>query len=127
MQGVTSTVLFVCLHGAARSRMAAAFFNAVAADGWLATSAGLDAQDSVSANAVRLLAGSHAEALLDHAPPVPFAAVPTPDRVVAIDCAVPGAVRWNLRHQEVNEAMRDEIRDRAEALARSVSDSGRRA
>ena len=33
-------VLFVCAHGAGKSRMAAALFNAAAPRGWWATSAG---------------------------------------------------------------------------------------
>ncbi|MGH2535285.1 MAG: hypothetical protein ACRDJW_23740 [Thermomicrobiales bacterium] len=124
---MTRTVLFVCLHGAAKSRLAAAFFNAAAPAGWRATSAGLEPQAAVSANAVRLLAGSHAEALLDRDPPRSMAAVQAPDRVVAIDCDAPGADRWDLRPQELSEVMRDDIRARAEALAQSINGSGRRA
>jgi len=87
------TVLFVCPHGAAKSRMAAAFFNRVAPETWQATSAGVTPQDAVSLNAIRLLKDGDAEALLDVTPPQPVAAVPSPDRIVAIDCDVPQAVR----------------------------------
>jgi protein-tyrosine-phosphatase len=34
---VTRTLLFVCPHGAAKSRLAAAYFNAAAPSGWHAT------------------------------------------------------------------------------------------
>ncbi len=114
------TVLFVCPHGAGKSRMAAAFFNRVAPVGWRATSAGQEPGAAVSPHAVRLLGGTDAEALLDRDPPRPIAGVPGPARTVAIDCDVPGADRWELRHREVGEAMRDELRAGAEALAREL-------
>lgn len=115
-------VLFVCPHGAAKSRMAAAFFNRVAPGTWQATSAGVMPQEAVSLNAIRLLRGSDAEALLDVTPPQPVAAVPSPDRIVAIDCDVPHAERWDLQHQDFAEPMREELQGRAEALAREVGD-----
>jgi len=116
------TVLFVCPHGAAKSRMAAAFFNRLAPEGWQATSAGVTPQDAVSLNAIRLLQGGDAEALLDLTPPQPVAAIPSPDRIVAIDCDVPHAERWDLLHQDFEAPMRDELRGRAETLAREVGD-----
>lgn len=119
MMGETQVVLFVCPHGAAKSRMAA-FFNRVAPAGWQATSAGVTPQDAVSLNAIRLLAGDDAEALLDLAPPQPVSAVPAPERIIAIDCDVPAAARWDLTHQEFAPPMRDELRHRVEALAREI-------
>lgn len=119
---MTRTLLFVCPHGAAKSRMAAAFFNRAAPPGWHATSAGVEPQETVGSNAVRLLAGTDAEALLDREPPRSIAAVEAPAQTVAIDCDVPGAKRWNLDRREFDHAMRDEIRGRAEALARGLAD-----
>src|SRR3954451_15827699 len=119
---MTQTVLFVCPHGAAKSRMAAAFFNRLAIPGWEATSAGSTPQDEMSANAIRLLPGTDAADSLDLTAPRPIAAVPDPTRVVAIDCDVPGADRWDLAHQTFDEGMRDELRRRAETLARAVGD-----
>ncbi|MFI8829049.1 hypothetical protein [Streptomyces sp. NPDC053431] len=113
-------VLFVCAHGAGKSRMAAAFFNALAPAGWHATTAGIEPQTEVSIHAPRLLAGMDAEALLDHEQPRPIAEVPAPARVVAIDCALEGAERWDLGHAEFDEGMRDEIRARVEVLAREM-------
>jgi len=113
-------VLFVCPHGAAKSRMAAAFFNRIAPPDWEATSAGVTPQETMSANAIRLLEGSDAEALLDRTAPRPLSAVPSPDRVVAIDCDVPHAARWTLAHQEFAAPMREELRGRVEALAREI-------
>ncbi len=116
-------VLFVCPHGAGKSRMAAAFFTRVAPPGWSATSAGLEPDPVVSPRAVRLLAGGEAEPLLDWEPPRPFHAVGVADRLVAIDCAPDGATdHWELRHRKFDAVMRDELRDRAEALAAEVHD-----
>jgi len=117
------TILFVCPHGAGKSRMAAAFFNRLAPAGWRATSAGQEPQDTPGTNASRLLVGTAAEPFLDRELPRPIAAVAAPDRVVAIDCDVPGAERWALGSQRFDEAMREEIRGRVDDLARSLTRS----
>ncbi|GAA4053541.1 hypothetical protein [Nonomuraea soli] len=117
---MSGTVLFVCPHGAGKSRIAAAWFSGVAPPGWTATTAGLTPQDQVSVHAPRLLAGSPVERLLDHDLPRPLAAVPQPAVAVAIDCppgAVPGALEWRLEHGDFDEAMARELRERAERLA----------
>jgi arsenate reductase (thioredoxin) len=120
---MSQKVLFVCPHGAGKSRMAAAFFEGIAPPGWRATSAGLDPGPELSPTAARLLAGTKAEALLDAAPPRAIAAVPSPDRVIGIDCAPVGATDlWNLSHSEFDVAMRDEIRALAEALASELGE-----
>ncbi|TDC65973.1 hypothetical protein E1258_04195 [Micromonospora sp. KC207] len=120
---VDKVVLFVCEHGAGRSRLAAAWFDGLSIDGWTATSAGMEPQAQVSAHAARLLVGTPVEGLLDAAPPRSLSAVPAPDVIVAIDCpgSVPGAVRWTLEHQEFSEAMSEEIRERAATLVRSLN------
>src|SRR6266508_3332507 len=112
----TQLVLFVCPHGAGKSRMAAAYFNAATGPGWQATSAGITPQQTVSAHAGRLLAGTGAEHALDAALPRHVDAVPNPRLVVAIDCQQAGAIAWTLRNQEFDIAMRDEIRDLVEDL-----------
>lgn len=119
---MTRKLLFVCPPGAGKSRMAAAFFNRVAPPGWQATTAGHEPSASVSPDAVRLLAGSDADALLDREPPRPIADVSPPARTVAIDCDVPGGERWDLANPEFDDAMRDEIRGRVEVLARDLAD-----
>jgi hypothetical protein len=117
MTAEARTVLFVCAHGAYRSRLAAAFFNAAAPSGWRAVSAGQEPQEAVSDAAVRLVAGTDAEAYLEQDPPHGLARHPSPDRLVAIDCDVPGAERWTLTTTQIGRAQRDEIRVRAERLA----------
>jgi hypothetical protein len=63
------TVLFVCLHGAGMSRMAASYFEQSAPVGWAAVSAGVEPGETLSRTAARLLAGTPAVAFLDLAPP----------------------------------------------------------
>jgi hypothetical protein len=91
---VDRTVVFVCQHGAGRSRVAAALFAASAPAGWRAASAGLEPQEQVSPYAAGLL--GPAASGLDASPPQLLAQVPG-DLVVAIDCDVPGGRRWTLR------------------------------
>jgi hypothetical protein len=121
---VGRTVVFVCLHGAGKSRIAAAWFNGAAPPGWRATSAGIDPQATVSAHAARLLAGTPVEGLLDHGMPRPLAAVADPDLVVTIDCPagqVPGALAWSLANQRFDAELGQELRQRAETLARTLA------
>jgi protein-tyrosine-phosphatase len=122
------TVLFVCPHGAGKSRLAAAWFLASAPPGWRATSAGITPQETVSEHAPRLLAGTAAAARLDRAPPRPISAVPEANVVVAIDCptgAVASAtVRWQLDNDGFDVAMTAELKARAETLAEHLAASG---
>ena len=120
---MASTVLFVCEHGALRSRIAAAFFNAAAPKGWRAASAGRAPQSDLSRELVPLLAGTAAAAHLEADPPRPLAAFIAPDRVIAIDCAVAGAERWDLEARSGSE-IRDEIRARVENLVRHIEVAG---
>ncbi len=88
----------------------------------MALSAGVEPQETVGLNAIRLLKDTDSEALLDRAPPRPVAAVPLPDQIVAIDCDVPNGARWDLLHQAFEAPIRAELQSRAEALAREVGD-----
>jgi protein-tyrosine-phosphatase len=118
-------VVFVCPHGALKSRLAAAYFNRVAPVGWQATSAGQQPQPAVSVHAAALVAGSDAADLLDTSAPRPLDVASDARLVVAIDCELPGAVGWRLDQQEVGEVMRDELQQRAERLADELNDAGR--
>jgi protein-tyrosine-phosphatase len=112
------TVLFVCLHGAAKSRMAAAFFNQVAPAGWTAISAGVEPQAELGQTAIRLLAGTSAQPFLDTTLPRPITAVNAPAHTVAIDCKVAAeAEEWELNHQQFDETMREELQTRVEVFA----------
>jgi hypothetical protein len=115
------TVVFVCAHGAARSRLAAAWFNADAPPGWHAiTAAGEDPATSVHPHVGPLLAGIPATPTWTTAHPGPMATAGTGDVVIAIDCTVPGAHRWNLHATEVDDAMRDELRDLVTTLTQTL-------
>nr|SBO96347.1 hypothetical protein BN4615_P5863 [Nonomuraea gerenzanensis] len=117
-------VLFVCPHGAGKSRIAAAWFAGAAPEGWTATTAGLAPQQQVSVHAPRLLAGTAVEDLLDLELPRPLSAIPDAELVVAIDCrpgAVPGATEWRLQHEAFDEHMNAELKERAQRLARELS------
>jgi hypothetical protein len=102
--------------------MAAAWFDGLQPAGWTATSAGAHPQLQVSVHAARLLAGTPVRALLDGSLPRPVSAVPDADLVVAIDCPpeLAADVRWELTHQDFDEGMCAEIRDRVHALAASL-------
>ena len=115
---MTRTVLFVCEHGAFRSRIAAAYFNAAAPKGWRALSAGRDPQAEVSARLGPLLTGTPAAEHLETDPPRGVSAF-RPDRVIAIDCLLDGAELW-LVEAKVYQALRDEIADRTRRLAREL-------
>lgn len=110
------TVLFVCPHGAGKSRIAAALFNADAPSDWSATTAGIEPQDRVSVHAPRLLAGTAAESHLDISLPRPLTDIADPARTIAIDCRLDGAESWDLEQAVFDETMREEIAGRVRAL-----------
>jgi hypothetical protein len=116
-------VLFVCPHGAGKSRIAAAWFDALAPAGWTAATAGVEPQPSVSVHAPGLLADTPALAFLDREVPRPLSAVPDPALVVAIDCpagAVPDATGWELAHSEFGAELAAELRRRVVELVGSL-------
>lgn len=113
-------VLFVCEHGAGRSRVAAACFSQIAPAGWVAFSAGVEPQATLGDSAAKMLAGTAAAAFLDVDPPRPIERVAAPNRIIAIDCTVPSAERWVLTHQEFGAPMFEELCGRVAVLAREL-------
>jgi arsenate reductase (thioredoxin) len=115
------TVVFVCAHGAARSRLAAAWFNTDPPPGWRAcTAAGEEPAETLNPKVGTLLTDTPAGAHLDKGPPIALSTVDGDGVVVAIDCATPAAYRWDLDADTVGEAMRDELRDRVAALVHTL-------
>jgi protein-tyrosine-phosphatase len=115
------TVVFVCAHGAARSRIAAAWFNADPPPGWHATTAAGDHPSAqLNPHVAALLAGTSAARHLDRSQPRPLPAADGGDLLIAVDCALPGAHLWTLAADELDEAMRDELRDRVATLAETL-------
>ena len=115
---MSRTILFVCEHGAFRSRIAAAYFNAAGLVGWRALSAGRDPQLSASPRLVALLAATAAGEYLETETPRDTENV-TADRVIAIDCVVTGAEQWMTKGGS-DEALRDELATRVGLLAREL-------
>jgi predicted protein tyrosine phosphatase len=113
------TVLFVCEHGALRSRIAAAYFNAAPAPGWRARSAGREPQAELSPALERLLSGTRALDVLER--DTPRAVSADVARTVAIDCDEPADETWLLEHHEADAAMRDEIHRRVAVLAAALN------
>lgn len=118
------TLLFVCLHGAGMSRIAAAYFNREAPANWDAISAGVEPSATLSSTAASLPAGTGAEEFLDHSPPRPISDVPGAQHVIAlrnpeIQYGTGAAEYWDLSNT-AGMPLRDEIRQRVEALVESI-------
>jgi len=116
------SVVFVCPHGALKSRLVAALFNAAAPHGWQATSAGLTPQAEVSVHAVALMATAAEKQWLNVDPPRGLPTAEPGMRVIAIDCAVGDAPSWHLTHGDPGAAMLGELRQRVEMLLTEVAD-----
>ena len=112
------TVLFVCEHGALRSRIAAAYFNAAPAPGWRAQSAGREPQAEISSALETLLAGTAALEVLERDAPRTVSADAA--RTIAIDCDEPADETWVLRRREADAGMRDELHERVAVLAAAL-------
>ncbi|GIH03630.1 hypothetical protein Rhe02_16970 [Rhizocola hellebori] len=104
-----SLVTFVCQHGAGKSRIAAALFNAAAPPGWRATSAGIEPQEQPSAAAASMLVADPAAAELDTTAPRPLGDTHN-GMVVAIDCDIPEARQWMLTHEWPDPQVLAELR-----------------
>lgn len=119
MSGTPShRIVFVCQHGAFRSRIAAAFFNSAAPSGWEAVSAGLTPQSAVSTRLAPLLAGTTAQHFADYSDPQPLDPR-LADVVVAIDAPLEGAETWTT-DATTDEALRDEIGHRVARLLEEI-------
>lgn len=118
--------MFVCEHGAFRSRIAAAFFNESAPPGWSARSAGVTPQTEVSARLGPLMEGTPAATFVDYGAPRSFTDL-SGERTIAIDTDVAGADIWRTGGDapQSNAEIRDEIRDQVVRLARDLSGDSR--
>ena len=114
-------VAFVCQHGAFRSRIAAAYFNAMAPPGWSATSAGATPQREVSERLTPTMAGTGVEPFVDLGSPRSMDAL-KPALVIAIDSDVPGAETWSTANGEPisDVEVRDRLRTRVADLVRRL-------
>ena len=110
-------IVFVCQHGAFRSRLAAAYFNEAAPRGWHAISAGVTPQSQVSERVAPLLHGTGAARFFDQDPPRSLDAV-SGSVTIAIDVELAGAETWitttddaGLSDPELRDAIRARVRD----------------
>jgi hypothetical protein len=113
-------VIFICQHGAFRSRIAAAYFNASAPPGWRAASAGITPQSEVSTRLVPLMNGTEGEPFIDLDPPRRYDAN-IPARTIVIDADAPGDEIWHTSSAKSDEELRGEIRELVRALIRRLS------
>lgn len=92
--GAPPTVVFVCEHGAAKSLIAAAYFNKLASERGLTARAAFRAVDPQDALSVRAVAGLKADGLaIPDARPTALGAadVAAATHIFAIGCRLPGS------------------------------------
>ncbi len=130
------SVLFVCIHNAGRSQMAAGFLREMAGDAVEVRSAGSDPAERVNPAAVEAMAEVGID-ISDQRPKLlTFEAVETADVVITMGCGdacpvLPGTSYrdWKLEDPagkgiEAVRPIRDEIRTRVEALVAELLPAG---
>jgi len=118
------TIQFVCEHGAFRCRIAAAYFDALAPEGWSSTTGGVTPQAEVSERLLPTIEGSEAEQFVDtSAPRAAREAVAA--RTIVIDADLPIADEaWRTSDGEplTDEELREQIKRGVERLIRDLAD-----
>jgi hypothetical protein len=118
------TIQFVCQHGAFRCRIAAAYFDALAPEGWSSTTGGVTPQDGVSERLRPALEGTEAEPFIDESAPRAFQ-LGVAGRTIVIDAALVEADEtWQTTDGEplTDEELREQIRMGVERLIRDLPD-----
>jgi arsenate reductase (thioredoxin) len=122
------TVLFVCVHNAGRSQMAAGYLQHLAGDRIDVLSAGSEPADQVNPAAVEVMREEGIDVATEHPKLLTTEAVEESDVVVTMGCGdacpfYPGKryEDWTLddpagQSIDVVRSIRNEIRDRVEAL-----------
>ena len=130
------TVLFVCVHNAGRSQMAAGWLQHLAGDRVEVLSAGSAPADAINSVAVEAMAEEGVDIAGNTPKLLNDSAVQTADVVVTMGCGdecpyIPGKryVDWDLedpKDRPVDEvrATRDDIARRVDALVRELDASG---
>jgi arsenate reductase (thioredoxin) len=137
--GGRSTVLFVCVHNAGRSQMAAGYLQHLAGDRIDVVSAGSQPSDQVNPAAVEAMAEVGIDIRAERPKPLTDSAVQTADVVVTMGCGETCPVFPGKRYEDwpvddpagrgvsAVRPIRDEIRMRVEALIDSLDAPGERA
>ena len=116
------TIQFVCQHGAFRCRIAAAYFDALAPDGWSATTGGVTPQQEISERLLPTLEGTEAEAHVDESAPRAVREG-VASRTIVIDAELPmadEAWRTSDGQELTDEELREQIRKGVEKLVRDL-------
>lgn len=128
----TPTVLFVCVHNAGRSQMAAGFLSALGGDAVQVLSAGSLPADSINPMAVQAMAEVGIDIASQQPKVLTTEAVQESDVVITMGCGdacpyFPGKryEDWKLADPagegiEIVRLIRDDIRDRITELLRSL-------
>ncbi|RMI32155.1 arsenate reductase ArsC [Nocardia stercoris] len=128
MTSAKPSVLFVCVHNAGRSQMAAAYLTHLAGDAVEVRSAGSAPADRVNPTAVRAMSEVGIDLSAEHPKILTVDAVQTSDVVITMGCGdacpyVPGKqyLDWKLddpagRGIEAVRPIRDEIEQRVRGL-----------
>ena len=118
----SKTIQFVCQHGAFRCRIAAAYFDALAPEGWSSTTGGVTPQEEVSDRLAPTLSGTDAEPFANYAAPRP-AREGVAMRTIVIDAELPMADEaWQTSEGEslTDDEVREQIRKGVEKLVRDL-------
>ena len=118
------TIQFVCEHGAFRCRIAAAYFEALAPEGWSSTTGGVTPQAEVSDRLLPTLAGTEAEPFVDSSAPR-AAREGVAARTIVIDSELAVADEaWRTSDGEplTDEELREQIKRGVERLVRDLPD-----
>jgi protein-tyrosine-phosphatase len=131
-----TTVLFVCVHNAGRSQMAAGYLQALAGDRVTVLSAGTEPKDEINPSAIAAMAEEGID-IANNAPKVlTTEAVKDSDYVITMGCGdscpfFPGKIYldWPLDDpagQGIDgvRPIRDEIRAKVEALIAEIDHKG---
>lgn len=127
-----ATVLFVCVHNAGRSQMAAGYLQALAGDRVQVLSAGTEPKDQVNPSAIAVMAEEGIDIANNSPKVLTTEAVQDSDFVITMGCGdecpyFPGKQYrdWPLNDpagKGIDDVrpIRDEIRDRVEALIAEI-------
>lgn len=116
------TIQFVCEHGAFRCRIAAAYFDALAPQGWSATTGGVTPQDEISERLLPALDGTEAAPFVDTSAPR-AAREGVAVRTIVIDADLPAADEvWQTSDGEPlpEEELRERIKRGVERLIQNL-------
>ncbi len=131
----TPTVLFVCVHNAGRSQMAAGYLTHLAGEAVTVLSAGSAPADSINPAAVQVMAEDGIDIASFRPKPLETATVQDADVVITMGCGdacpfYPGKSYedWQLddpagQEIETVRRVRDEIRSRVQELLARLQDS----